>query len=60
LVFTFLQSYWSEFTFFIVNVDSRIYADISCHLMKLPKWCTMRVYDVVGKSVIYYPHHGGA
>jgi hypothetical protein len=31
LVSTFFVSYWSAFTFFIMNTDSRKYADISLY-----------------------------
>jgi hypothetical protein len=30
------------------------------HIMKVLRQSPMRIYDVAGKFVIYYPHHEGA
>jgi hypothetical protein len=59
LVFTFLVSYWLAFTIFLMNTDSRQYANISHYYphhegaMQSP----MRIHDVAGKSVVNYQHH---
>ncbi len=55
LIFTFLDSYWSAFTFFIKNTDSKNMptSHFAIHIMKVPKWSTMRVRDVAVKSAVY-------
>jgi hypothetical protein len=60
-VFTVLVSYWSVFTFFIPNMDSRKYAEISLYYPhhESARQSSMRFHDVVGKSAVYYPHYEG-
>jgi hypothetical protein len=61
-LFLVLVSYWSIFTFFITNRDSRKSTNIShtIHIMQVPRWSPLHVHDMAGISAIYYPHHESA
>jgi hypothetical protein len=62
LVFTFLASYWSGFTFSlrIRIAENTPTSRFTINIMKALRQSPMRIHNVVGKSAIYNPHHEGA
>jgi hypothetical protein len=49
-----------NFSLRIRIADNTSMSHFTIHIMKVPKWSTMHVHDVVGKSAVYYPHHESA
>jgi hypothetical protein len=48
------------FSFRIPKAENTPTYRFTIHIMKVLRQSPMRIHDVVGKSVVYYPHHEGA
>ncbi len=49
-----------HFSFRIRIAENTPTYPFTIHIMKVLRRSPMRIHDVVGKSVVYYPHHEGA
>jgi hypothetical protein len=49
-----------HFSFQIWIAENTPTSRFTIHIMKVLKWSPVRIYDVAGKSAIYYSHHEDA
>jgi hypothetical protein len=49
-----------HFSFRIQIAENTLTYPFTIHIMKVLRRSPSRIHDVVGKSVVYYPHHEGA